>query len=325
MEKLWLYSNPQASELFWFSEIFWQRLEWNEKLLKIDDINNRELDTYFVSIPLPWNQCQSIKVVCNGNIFAEELEEKFNVSKEKGNNNEDFTVTFHNSWKKGNNYGYLWNKEAHIYWEGFWILKSAISSLSTYICKNSLPLHASVIHTDIWGIIFSGWNKQWKTTTAYNLFPLLSDAWLNPSIVCDDRCWVDEKGRIRTPDPTISVPKQGAECSKEIFDLLTSEQKRKNKNRKIALKVSNTPFNTNNIIESKIKSLFCLWDSVNHVGSFLVWSAYHYPYLTNQKVNHATIWHTLLREKNIPIYQYDTSKYSIANWCLEILNILNKL
>lgn len=186
-------------------------------------------------------------------------------------------------------------------------------------------MHASVIDTNIWWFAFSWGNKKGKTTTIYNLFDLLESQWFEPSIICDDRCWVNEAWKIRTPDPTLSLRQEEYKTSQKLFNILNHQQKIDNDKRKIAIKLLWTEYNPMNIISTQLKALFCLWDEVKNVWSFLVWSAYHYPYLFDKKMLHSKKWHSLLSQHKVPIYQYDTSETSIKDGCKNLLEIISSL
>jgi len=146
--------------------------------------------------------------------YYELLDEKFTFINNKTENSL-WTLYFCSS----NEVSDIWNiimeeKTAYVIWDGFWILKSAISGIATLMLWEKeaiLPIHWSAISSkEIWWLSFVWWHRVWKTTWLLNI----SDILWSWEIVSDDWLlakFLDWKLNVTSTDNSISV------SSKSIF------------------------------------------------------------------------------------------------------------
>ena len=240
-----------------------------------------------------------IRVNTNNPSLFELVEEKFTLTSDQPSSE----IWFDDNWQTAS-----WDIDvdsgvAFVSGEGFWILKSAMSGLWTYV-QNKLPLHGSALATDrTWGICLVWSHKAWKTTGLLNLatilgeWTLVSDDWLTTSKKNSDRT-------LSTTDPSISISKKTFEENPHVWFQNRAEIARVIEKRKLSTNPKALLGDNYQTWSVQLDNLVLLaqWmdksittvskiDDLATAAKFLVAATYHFPYHSaTLQEEHAESW-----------------------------------
>lgn len=281
-----------------------------------------------------------IKVFFDDEKYFELLGEKFEFLWSQ--NNEDVLWTLYFKSEKNNTASWSidnHSKEACVIWDWFWILKSAISWLSTLwwdVTQTSLPIHWSAIASpEIWWLMMVWWHWGGKTTGLLNIMDILwkweivSDDWLVWNFKTN---WLN----ITTTDRSISLSQKSLKENSHIKSINNESIKADLLKRKKSYKpealfweeIIKYPdpivIKTIVLLVSWVKKDISIITDWSNVPEFIVWATYHFPYYNNQITNkHIQEWKNWLNWANINIVTFDHSHFSnITEWYTKLINTI---
>lgn len=205
------------------------------------------------------------------------------------------------------------SKKAFIAWNGFWILKSAISWFATHMNETDegpFSIHGSGFSQDeVWWIVMVGWHGAWKTTSLINLVSILewpktitSDDWLLWSKSWNWNLIID------STDQTISLSHKtlsenpSLHLSNEERELLMKRKKSFQPQEIFGKDTISWPVKVDNVvllIQWTWKRVQKLHD-LSGIPEFIVASTYHYPYTNKFLIwRHLNFWRGQLRDTNV--------------------------
>lgn len=294
----------------------YSEIKWIKKIFSEGELNNikNELNKNIIIYLPNINQC--IRLFFKSEEIKPLLEEKYMILSKAANNiPEIFFIERLEKENEGFIYNGKWNK-CVLYGNWFGILKSVISGYSTYLDKWSLPIHASIIETDIGAIAFVWWHRAWKTTTLLSLIEVLEKFNIKSSILTDD--WANLKMQwnnafVTSPDPSISLRANDIMENNFLQSKLTTSIQEMIYKRKVSLSPDKIYGFWYNINKCELKSLIFLSNTIStdikdvlldiDLWKFIVESAYHYPYISSYiKKKHIEKWNTILPSLRLASY-----------------------
>jgi hypothetical protein len=302
---------PQESEINWssvepddFARILSEQADWLDK-------------KSFVSFPNLWT---TIEAAYWNEEFWELIEEKFNTVDWKEISGQKYWKVYFIDSKEKPAKAYVCWKEIIVSGRSFWIFKSVINWMATYVNDDLLPMHSGVIDTNIWGIVFIGWRGAGKTTTSVNAMEIFDKKWLKPKLLSDDWTWarIDDIGQtsVHTVDGSVSL---NSKIKRENWDLSIFDKVPADilERRKMSFKPHSLYWHTMRYSTQLRAIILLTWESKDvpkwniHYPRFVIDSAYHYPYVDNKKDEHVKMWRnslvwttTSVYSREMPVKEY---------------------
>ncbi|MFA5917690.1 MAG: hypothetical protein WC850_05655 [Candidatus Gracilibacteria bacterium] len=268
-----------------------------------------------------------IKVFFNDAEYFELLGEKFEILCESNKENVLGTLYFESE-KCNRALGSIDtnSKVAYVIGDGFGILKSAVSGLSTLwgdLTQKSLPIHGSAMTSpDIGGLMMVGSHGGGKTTGLLNIMDILGKG----EIVSDD--WLIGNFKINglnisTTDNSVSLSQKSFKENSHINrinkeNIKTDLLKRKKSYKPEVLFGEGVikhheaiTIKTIVLLVSGVKKDISVITDLYNVPEFIVQATYHFPYYNNHiKNKHLFEWRNGLNGANINIITFDYSHFN---------------
>lgn len=317
----WWMNIPQESEIVW-EEL--TKIAFNQILDEQDRWLGRNIWISFRNIQT------SLMVRYSDEKFDKLIEEKFEICPPDFEAMNRWSIFFIESPMKPAR-GFICGNAIIVFGHWFWIFKSIVNGMATYVNHNLLPMHAWVIDTNRGWIVFAWWHAAGKTTTVINAMEIFDKQWLEPSLLSDD--WVGARIQaggltVDNIDNSLSL---NSKTSHENPDLRVFSRIEKTvlEDRKVSFNPA-VLYSQEAIQSTKIKVIVLLlwpyvWAEVSGVDipGFLVDSAYHYPYTEKTKNWHKEVWARWLQWLSVWLYSREVRlKTYLKQVSQEILSLI---